>query len=174
MVEAITFQTIFQFLQAISIMVGIAYYLLILRNAEKSRRTQQSLQLINRVQDTKFWDNFTHVAYVQEFKTYEEWRDNYGPSSNPKASSAMFSTAQVFVSAGILLELGIVDPDTLYKYVPNIAVVVTWRRIKPWVISTRERYKNPSWMESFEYLYNDVTKRFPDLIIPDDYQNQNR
>ena len=39
MLEKVTFQTIFQFIQTISIMVGIAYYLMILQNQQKSQKT---------------------------------------------------------------------------------------------------------------------------------------
>ena len=79
MVDQITFQTIFQFLQTLSIMVGIAYYLMILQNQQKSqqstletRQAQLFMQLYNKVVSQEGIDNLGLLVRA-EWSSYEEW-----------------------------------------------------------------------------------------------------
>ena len=48
MVEQITFQTLFQFLQTAGILVGVSYYIMSLRNQNLARKTQLYMQISNK------------------------------------------------------------------------------------------------------------------------------
>jgi hypothetical protein len=44
MVEQVTFQTIFQFLQTVGILTAVYYYIMTLRNAERARQREMIFQ----------------------------------------------------------------------------------------------------------------------------------
>ena len=74
MVDQLTFQTIFQFLQTLSIMVGITYYLMILRNQQKSQKltleTRQATLMMNifkELTSEKRWEEYVRSIYTIKF-----------------------------------------------------------------------------------------------------------
>jgi hypothetical protein len=69
MVEQITFQTIFQFLQTVGILVGVFYYIMTLRN---SQRTQQ--QQLETRQAQLFMQIFIHNTDPDFRRRYIEMR----------------------------------------------------------------------------------------------------
>jgi hypothetical protein len=63
MVEQVAFQTVFQFLQTVGILVGVFYYIMTLRNTRKN----QQLQL-----ETRQAQLFTSLS--REFRSVENFR----------------------------------------------------------------------------------------------------
>ena len=108
MVEAITFQTIFQFLQTLSIMVGIAYYLMILQNQEKTRKTQIFMNLFNQLsfkEKQRDWVDLMNYEWVD----YEDFEHKYGSDSNPESFAQRFSLMFYFEGIGQMLKDGWID-----------------------------------------------------------------
>ena len=166
MVEAITFQTIFQFLQTVSIMVGITYYILNLRNSQKTRETSLSLQFYSNITNKEFWKTWTDVTFTQKWENYQEWADNYGPHVNPDAASNLYTVMQIFVGAGTMLKKHLVDPQELFEYIPHMVLPQTYMKVKPFIEAMKVRYNDPSFGESFEYLYNEAIRLYPGIRVP--------
>ena len=164
MVEAIPFQTIFQFLQTISIMVGITYYILNLRNSQKTRETSLALQFYSNITRKEFWKTWSNVIYTQEYNSFDEWAEKYA-TNDPEASSDLFTVMQIFVGAGVMLKKKIVDPKELFEYLPHITLPMTYLKVKPFIEGMRTHYNDPEFGKSFEYLYNEAEKLYPDLNL---------
>lgn len=175
MVE-ITLPIMLQFLQTAGILVGIIYYITIMRNQQKTRElTLESYELarkaqnqasetrqmqfgwnaLERVFDKDFMRRMIDVMYHQDFSDYEDWREKYGPSTNPDAYVDWLNVTSTFQSLGYLVQSKVLDIETLSRFVHPRGVIFLWERVEPITKIHRERY-NPNAYESFEYLANEM------------------
>ncbi len=164
MVEQLTFQTIFQFLQTVSILVGVYYYITTIRtnqrNQELTLETRQ-LQLYMKVLEDnrtkEFQMQWIDVAYHQEFKDYEEWREKYGPKTNPDAYANFFHVTNWFQGIGYLVKTGVLDVEVVSEYIRPRSVVFLWEKVAP-IVKVHRETTNPGACESFEYLVHEIEK----------------
>ena len=169
MVEAITFQTIFQFLQTTSIMVGIVYYLMILQNQQKSqqqaldtRQAQLLMQIYNR------WDNperckaFTEIWNWDEWTTFEEFYNQMTPEKWVTLNSLVL----FFEGLGVLIRTKKVEVNDLYLLLGGTTIGILERFI-PILPQIREKIGYPTYMSETKYLYTEFVKykeKHPDLM----------
>ena len=117
MVEQITFQTIFQFLQTVSIMVGIAYYIMILQNQQKNMNTSLETRQAQLFMDiyqtyvTKEIHRDIEIVLKSDFIDFEDWLSKYGPQSNPDGHAKFDSVLSYMEGMGCLVKRGLIDPS---------------------------------------------------------------
>jgi len=165
MVEQITFQTIFQFLQTISIMVGITYYLMILNNQQKNqqaafetRQAQLFMQIHSQWKDREFIKGFYDILNRWEWKDNEDFWAKYGQDANEDAFITIVEIAWYFEGVGQLLRDKLIDirlVDAMY----SDRVIRLWEKSYPIVVGLREQYRNPDYYGNYEYLYKELKKR---------------
>jgi hypothetical protein len=164
MVEQMTFQTVFQFLQTVGILMGVYYYITTIRtnqrNQELTLETRQ-LQLYMRVLEDnrtkEFQMQWIDVAYHQEFEDYEEWREKYGPRTNPEAYANFFHVTNWFQGIGYLVKTGVLDVEVVSEYIRPRSVVYLWEKVAP-IVKVHRETTNPCACDSFEYLVREVEK----------------
>lgn len=177
MVE-ITLPIILQSVQTVGILVGIIYYLTIMRNqqktrelalkaqeeAEKSRRRGMIL-LRSQIYSLEYYRAYTATVGMDDWKTVEEFHSKYGRQANPEAFAQWLYVRSVFNTAGLLLRENTVDPDLIFQlYAPN-AVIGLWEQQEPVIQEARTRFKHPTYWEPFEYLYKEAKKRYPEVSM---------
>jgi hypothetical protein len=165
MVEQITFQTLFQFLQTISIMVGITYYLMILNNQQKNqqaafetRQAQLFMQIHSQWKDREFIKGFYDILNRWEWKDNEDFWAKYGQDANEEAFITMIEIGWYFEGVGQLLRDKLIDirlVDAMY----SDRVIRLWEKSYPIVVGLREQYRNPDYYGNYEYLYKELKKR---------------
>ena len=69
-----------------------------------------------------------------------------------------------FSLGGVLFKENEADADLLFELYPPQAVIAFWEEFKPIIMWSRERRNNPHHHESFEYLYDQAKKRYPDIL----------
>jgi hypothetical protein len=141
--------------------VGVAIAVLEIRNMSQTRRTEVTLQFFDKFTRPEFSEQYRHVVFEQQFESYEEWFEKYGPTINPEAYNNMLAVVGVNNSTGRLLRKGIADPDFVFDFMPPYADVRLWEKLKPFVEGRRRLWKSPRYLESFEYLYDEAKKRLP-------------
>ena len=67
-------------------------------------------------------------------------------------------------TVGLLLKEKMIDPNVLYQIKGPRRIMMVWEMIEQIIQDYRELYNEPSFLEPFEYLYNETKKRFPDTI----------
>ena len=82
LVEQLTFQTIGILLTRISMTIALIYYTMTLRNANKIRKAQLLLPMLSQFTSEKFQEDWMDLLWVQDFSSFKEWREKYGPYSN--------------------------------------------------------------------------------------------
>jgi hypothetical protein len=161
MVE-ITYQIVLSTIQTIALIVGIIYYITIMRKTRKERKNQlvdQTLQSYGRTETAELWIRTVN----QVFSSYEEWYEKYGPSSNPEAAKYMYTMWGYYNALGNNLRDGHIDADYVLKNTMLLPVIALWERSKVIFEVWRERHNWPSMYAGFEYLYNIVRKEYPDV-----------
>lgn len=161
MVEQVTFQTIFQFLQTVSIMVGIAYYLMILQNQQKSqqstletRQAQLFMQLYNKVVSQEGIDNLGLLVRA-EWSSYEEWVEKY-QNDEEYAKAFVFYLMQM-EGVGVLIKEKLVSIRLVAMFFAGITRQI-WEKYKDIILEERKHMNYPRYASEWEYTYNELMK----------------
>jgi len=179
MVE-ITYQMVLSTLQTVGILVGIIYYLIIMRNSQRTRElTLQSQDLTRKAQEQAletrqaqlFMQIFTrqydidqrrsiHLVNSLEYEDYEDFNDKYGVENDPDAYFRMASLGTYFEGVGVLVKRNLVDPSMVDDLMSG-RIIDFWEAVGPYFFELRERTGDYEALEHVEYLY-DVIKSIQD------------
>jgi len=188
MVEQVTFQTLFQFLQTVGILVGVFYYIMTIRanqrNQEISLRNQEltleSQELTRKAQEqaveTRQAQLFMNI-YNQSFSN-QEWLDaytkvmtthweNYEEYMQKQDWTSDESDTELIRAANLVYcfyeGLGVFVKEGLVD-IRLIALTMTymtrtlWEKIAPIVYESRKRMNYPRQLSEFEYLYDELMR----------------
>ena len=155
----ITYQMALSTLQTISIMVGIYYYLMILRNTEKTRRKDILFQRINII-DENFYKQWTNM-FREDWSTFSEWTEYR--KEHPESYNFLAYVMMTLNSVGVMLKQNIVDEQTLFEAFSPPLVVWTWMKTSPIVFAWRETINLPNYHSGFEYLNDRALALYPDM-----------
>ena len=157
MVE-ITYQMVLGTLQTVGLLVGIFYYIMTIRANQKNqeltletRQLQLYMKVLEDNRTQEFQKQWTDVAYHQEFKDYEEWREKYGPRTNPEAYANFFHVTNWFQGIGYLVRTGVLDVEVVSEYIRPMSVIFLWEKVSP-IVKVHRETTNPRALDSFEYL----------------------
>jgi hypothetical protein len=167
-------------LQTIALIVGIAYYIIIMRNSQRTRElTLQSQELTRKAQEqaietrqTQLFMNiynqgFTNRQFVEDMKTvsrlqwedYDEYRAIFD-STNPETRNNDLARTMIiafYEGVGVLVRENLLD-------IRMVALLMTgptkdfWEKLKPIAEEVRERTNYPRWCSETEYLYEELMK----------------
>ena len=146
-----------------SVVVGVVYYALQLRNQNRMRQTDLLMRLYATFTSREFEEAWYKVLCL-EFKDYEDFVGKYGSVvSETSTNIALSSVTSFFEGIGVLLHKKLVDIDLIWELF-SPPIVNTWQKCRPIVEGYRQQYgkempeaKNDT--QWFEYLYNEVKKR---------------
>ena len=162
--------TILSFIQAFGIIVGVAYYILNIQNNQRNqklsfesqRQTLETRQAQLFMQSFNLWlssgyDNkLTELMYRQEWNDYDDWKEKYGPITNPQAASNYTAVDTFFEGLGTLVKRNLIDPELVDDLMGG-DIVAYWSKMRPIAEGVRRDYV-PTFAENSEYLYNVVKK----------------
>jgi hypothetical protein len=143
--------------------IGVANSILTNKRAEGRRQ----IELVTRQEElfmehgaTNTYEGLKHwqdVMYRQDWKTWDEYWEKYSVRVNPEAAAKVMYIANIFQTLGVLVREKLIDSKFIYKQDPH-SVVLTWNRLKPYVIGVRENLGYPKLYDGFEWLANLVTE----------------
>ena len=171
MVE-ITLPIVLQILQTAGILVGIVYYITIMRNAQRTReltlkaqeeteKARQRDMIIQRSQTygMDYMRAWYEASNMTDWDDVEDFNEKYrGSESRIKWMYLMrqFTLARLHLKEGA-------DPELLFYLYPPTSVMTLWERFEPVLRYQSERSNDPRMWEPFEYLYNEAKNRFPEV-----------
>ena len=164
MVE-ITYQMVLSTLQTIALIVGIVYYLTIMRNQQKTRElalkaqeqaieTRQTgifMQLFQFLNTEESWRTYIDLMYQTEWKDFDDFWEKYGPINNPEMYSKINNLWMVYGEIGTLVYNGTLRLEQAGDLL-GIMPIRQWKKWEPIIIKHREQV---GWEDSyihFEYL----------------------
>ncbi len=165
MVE-ITASLILQIVQTIALIVGIVYYLTIMRNQQKTRelalkaqehatetrQTQIFTELFNRMQSPEAWDRFQEVSAMWTWTDFDDFWEKYGEENAPESWNKFINTVSPFEYMALLVRDGMINAELVWHWW-GLFLIDFWEKILPVVDGYRERFFDDSFLEWFEDLY---------------------
>ena len=158
-------------LQTVGLLVGIAYYLIIIGNSQRTqqlqletRHAQLFMQIYTTIYDERFMKKLIEVNAWQ-WEDNEDYRRKYG---DIEQRTKLMSTIGFYEGLGVLVKRGLIDP----VFVADLFggwVLRFWRKFESNIKERRERTGNKIAQENIEYLFNELQKIYeqhPDGFIP--------
>ena len=166
MVE-ITLPIVLQILQTSGILVGIIYYITIMRNAQKTKRYENLKWVLEQRSNT---EDLLKYAWVQnlEWEDYEDHLSKYGRKANPEAWARLWSYLIMFDDVGLMVRRGLMDIEDFYD-ISQRSIPSVWKKYQPIIEENRKR-GDPTSMVDFEYLIEEmhsVSRRRGDNLLND-------
>jgi hypothetical protein len=156
MVE-ITYQMVLSTLQTVGILVGIIYYITIMRNQYKTREAQFLLQLNQVFQDKEAIKDWYDV-FTMEFQDYQEFLEKYDSTVNLENYLQRSRIYRMLNTFGQLLKKGLVSPETVYDGIQGGFIEGMWNKQSLHIRKIREQFNTPRYLDGFEYLAEAMKK----------------
>ena len=165
MVE-LTLSNVLQILQTTGILVGIIYYITIMRNQQKSRRSEILKGFLDERSNE---EDALRYAYIMnlEWENYDDFQERYGRASNPEAWVKWKTYLVRFDDYGLMLKRGLINIEDFYE-LSERAIPSLWKKFEPIILEDRRR-GNPTTMKWLEYLVEEMhreSKRRGDNMLP--------
>lgn len=125
--------------------------------ALETRQIATYLDFMRRIQTKEWVMGWADVMYRQEWKDFDEWREKYGPVTNPEAWANFVISLQFYECLGLLVRRNIVDIALVHEHIGGARAGI-WERVELLVKGFREFSNRPILWNSFEYLYNELKK----------------
>ena len=149
-------QTLSIVVAAVSVVAGVIYYSIQIRNQNRIRQTALIMGLFSTWLGKELQEADSKVM-ATEFMDYSDFVRKYGSITSGKPIYMAIRMIGAFHEGiGVLLHRKLIDigvVDELY------AVRVRWEKMKPLIEGLRKHFNEPALYEWFEYLYNEVQKR---------------
>jgi hypothetical protein len=154
-------------LAAVGVLVGVAYYILDMRNQSRMRQTDLVNRLYSTFISTEFMDATIKFTSL-DFKDYKDYVNKYGPlvslgkngptfNDTPELKSLYFID-NFFNQVGILLHRGLIDAG-LVREVFGYRVELLWNKAEPLIQGFRKDSGQPEAGKWFEYLNNEMKRK---------------
>ena len=155
-------------LQTAGILMGIIYYIFIMRNQQRTRNltlkaqeltleTRQA-QIFTQLMDkylTKDGLEYQRVEDGATWSSYEEWLEIY--QNDAEYHDAFRWLAHLYTGIGTLLREGLLNVR-LVVLVTAIAIIRDWEKYEDVIYEWRKRTNNRTLWSEWEYLYNTIMK----------------
>jgi len=156
MVE-ITYQMVLSTLQTVGLLVGIIYYITVMRNQSRAREAQFLLQLSQRFQDKENFRDYHEVLNLR-FKDYQDFLENWDSSVNLESYLQRSTIWFMLDTFGHVLKRGLVKPETIYDAISGAFIGRMWDNHGPIIRELRKQINNPHHLDGFEYCAEEMKK----------------
>jgi len=170
MVEQVTFQTTFQFLQTVGILVGVYYYIITIRtnqrnqeiaqkNQEHSEETRKIQLLLDINKDIEGLGSGLQYNVIMDMKwdSYDDFVSKYGYENNPDSYRKRMRIWRNMHKNGLLVRDGLLDVRAIIDYVGDGPYYV-WKKFIDIIEESRRLYDMPESFIGLEYLAGEIEK----------------
>jgi hypothetical protein len=150
---------------AIGVLIGVALTVLELRHLHEQKQTDLLIGLYSRLHSNEFDDAYPRIMSL-EFKNYEDFVKRYGrrhSGKSPEIDKAISTVNGFFELVGTLLYRKHIDLGLVYDSLGGSMIKEIWEKIEPLVEGTRRDLNEPFGGAGFEYLYNEIMRKEPQL-----------
>jgi hypothetical protein len=162
MVESATFQTIFQFLQTVGILVGVFYYISTIRTNQRNqqlaleaRQTQMFIEHHDKIMRDPLNTAFFELL-EWEWDSYDDFVEKYGrpwfsteETKHLKSASKFIDVFGYYEGLGVLVQTSDINIELIARFG---GVTLIWDKFEPIVFEIRRRHEMPGAWQEFEEL----------------------
>jgi len=145
-------QTISIAIASASVVAGVVYYALQLRNQTRIRKTDMIMRLYSTLHSREHTEARTRFIRLQ-FKDYNDFIGKY--DANGPEMIDLLMVGNYLNEVGMLLHKGLIDIESVYDLL-GYRVANLWEKMKP--ITEEWRKDEPQTAKWFEYLHNEIEK----------------
>jgi hypothetical protein len=165
----VPYQMVLSTLQTVGLLVGIAYYLIIMRNSQRAQRlqletrqAQMFMQIYNQAQDPVQRKAGNRIRYL-EWSSFEELVALFDPENpeNEENFLAMNALIAYYEGVGVLVREGLLDIRWVALLMAGRTRML-WEKFAPYAGEIRRIAEQPRWASEWEYLYDELMKYMDD------------
>jgi hypothetical protein len=150
-------QTILQFIPAVSLSIAAIYYMLILRNQNRTRQAQLFMQLFQHNM-TKEWMKDWWELMQMQWDDIEDFYEKYDSSVNIDNFAKRFRAWFFLDGVGLLMKKGLIDREMVYYLMGGYLGNWLWEKFGDVIKYQRELNNIPELCVWFEYLAVELMK----------------
>jgi hypothetical protein len=160
----VTYQMVLSTVQTVSLVVGIIYYLMNMRNNQRNQRLQLEtrkaqlyMQLFLRISSDEFVKKSLELLKMK-VDDVDDFMEKYisGPESSLHAK--LFSMFWHIDGLGYMMSQKLIDPEMVYNFGGGFAQVWHWKKWEPLVLRMRKLRGEPEFLKWFEYTANEMMR----------------
>jgi hypothetical protein len=140
-----------------SVIAGVIFSIISLRNFRESRNLSLYMQYRSQAGGKEFLANMLKVNLKWEWKNAEEFFEKYGPITNPEAFALFLDHSNYYDSVGVLLKTKNLSIEFLSKTMIT-SIVYFWEKVEPIADAISAMIRQPGSYDNVKYLYEEVIK----------------
>ncbi|MCW4051952.1 MAG: hypothetical protein NWE78_01920 [Candidatus Bathyarchaeota archaeon] len=150
-------QTISIVIAAASIVIATAYYITIVRNANRARQAQLFMQFHSKGMNKELIKDMTEINLCWTWKDADEFFQKYGPETNPDAWAKFVSVWAYYEGMGTLVKKNLINVEIIPEILA-IAIVDFWEKIQPVASKYSQQLRRPQAFDGVELLYHKIRR----------------
>jgi hypothetical protein len=157
-------QTLITVMAAASVTVVVACvyvistrYMRLRRMEVETSKARHHLELVRFMTDEKFSRAITDILWRWQWTDYDDYWSKYSPLNDPNANVTRRLARDYYVGLASLVRSGAATVEQVYELNPS-GVTRYWEKIGSIAREFRRRNEYPDYLESVEYLANEVEK----------------
>ena len=160
----VSYQMVLSTLQTVGLLVGIFYYVMTLRNAQKNRMIDMVLQRMQNKSNPE-WQKMAREIGIMRYgwSTPQEFHQKYNFLKNRDLLAKQQSIVADLSMWGFLLREGAIGEEFIDRMLTPFHIIWNWEGFEPIFMKEREEFRNPKAYKDFEYLYKVVKKKYPHI-----------
>ena len=153
---------------ALSVLVGVVFAVLQMKDAARTRHTELIIDLnpALRIDVDDISESLPRV-WGLEYEDFDDFIERYGEPIGQLATTptnkAFYRLTEYYNGLGFLLHRGLIDIEEI-EYLLSGSISGIWQKTQPIIEGMRVRYEMPNLAEWFEYLYERMHDRELDPI----------
>jgi len=137
------------------VIAGFTYYVMTVRNQNRTRQAQLFMQIFDRLNDKESRKQLGEFIWVWEWKDFDDFWNKYGPVGNIDDWASFNSFNVYYEGIGVMIKRGLIDP-TFVDDIMSGEILRVWEKFEPVAREWRRRLDWPQAFEWNEYLYNEI------------------
>jgi hypothetical protein len=143
-------QTVSIAIASASVVAGVIYYSLMIRQQTKTRQTDLVIRLYTAFGNKEMRQTWEKVT-MREDMDFDKYREKFGLTD-------VNEIGWFFEGVGVLLHKKLVDISVVDDLFSS-PIKISWEKLKPIAEGERKQFGRPQIWEWWEYLYNEMKKR---------------
>ena len=174
MMVELTIPLMLDVIRTTGIIVGIIYYLSILRNQQKSRMIEMATRRSEQSLNYEYQKMVRDLRPMQSgWNTPEEFHKIYNYRDTPELSLSRVVVQNNLNHWGFLFREGIIDEDFIDRLYNPWHIIQFWESFSPIILNTRNEMGNTKLCKDLEYLYEAMKKKYPNISADTRFTYQN-
>jgi hypothetical protein len=168
LVDLVILQSLSYTAGALSVVLGVIYYAINLKETIRNRRVTLANNLLSTVNSEDAQRKYFELMSMQ-WTDFEDFKSKYDSSVNPENYIKRYSFWQVCDHVGWQYRKGLVDLETIY-FSAGLNIFLMWRKFKPLIEALRKWQYGHQYCVNWEYLAEALDK-MSERLDPEMHKN---